>query len=261
MRQLDRARDAGAEADAVVRAVDVVVHRLGDGDDVHAFVVQTLGVAERVVAPDRDQDVDADVLEILEHILGDVVDLVAVSREVLGHARAREMARTRARRVEKGSAGATGAIDDRFGELLHGVGVVRLLVAPIIDEPPPPTPDADDSVSLAQSADGDRTDGGVEAGDVSAAGQNRDGPLACRHGPKNTSPLSRGRWYCTGTRTAHRLTRSVTYAAFQPSPTRARSGCGDRGRSRRRPVVSRGRSRHHPCLSHANYVGECTRRG
>ena len=64
MRELDRARHAGAEADAVVGPVDVVVHRLRNGDDVHPFVMQTLAVTQRVVAADGNEHVDADVREM-----------------------------------------------------------------------------------------------------------------------------------------------------------------------------------------------------
>jgi len=37
---LNGARDAGAEADAVVGAGDVVVHGLGNADDFEAFLVE-----------------------------------------------------------------------------------------------------------------------------------------------------------------------------------------------------------------------------
>src|SRR4051812_20772485 len=74
VRELDRSRDAGAEADAVVGAVDVVVHGLRDRDDVYAFIVQTFSVAESVVAADGDQRIDTHVLEIAKHVLCNIVD-------------------------------------------------------------------------------------------------------------------------------------------------------------------------------------------
>ena len=48
-------RDRGREPDAVVGAVDVVVHRLRDGDDGDALLVQPQRERERVVAADRDR--------------------------------------------------------------------------------------------------------------------------------------------------------------------------------------------------------------
>src|SRR6267143_58979 len=126
VRELDRPRHAGAEADAVVGPEDVVVHRLRNGDDIHALVVQPFAVAERVVAPDRNQDVDADVLEILEHIFGDVVDLLLIAGEVWGQPGVRQMTRPHARRMEEGAARAAGAVDDRLGQFEDVVAVVRL---------------------------------------------------------------------------------------------------------------------------------------
>jgi hypothetical protein len=110
VRQLDGARDAGAEADAVVGAVHIVVHRLRDADDVYPFVVQTLAVTERVVASDRNQNVDSDVLEVLEHVLGDVVDRLVVAGEMRRQAGLGQVARPRARSMKESAARAAGAI-------------------------------------------------------------------------------------------------------------------------------------------------------
>src|SRR6516164_2158317 len=53
------AGDCGRETDAVLGVADVVVHRLGDGNDPGAETVELVGIAERVVAADRDQMIDA----------------------------------------------------------------------------------------------------------------------------------------------------------------------------------------------------------
>jgi len=92
VRQLDGACHAGAEADTVVGAVDVVVHRLRYRDDVHAFVVQALAIAERVVPTDGNQDIHSDVLEVLEHVLGGVVDRLVIARQMRRQALARHVA-------------------------------------------------------------------------------------------------------------------------------------------------------------------------
>ena len=81
---LDRARDAGGEADAVVGPGDVVVHGLRDRDHPHALSVQANGVRKGVVAPDRDQDVDADPVDVRQDLRGQVVRL----RFELQHVRA-----------------------------------------------------------------------------------------------------------------------------------------------------------------------------
>ena len=77
MDELDAAGDRGREPDAVVGAVDVVVHRLRDGDDRDAFVVQSQPVRQRVVAADRDQRVEAEVLDHPERVGGEVERAVA----------------------------------------------------------------------------------------------------------------------------------------------------------------------------------------
>src|SRR5690348_1356896 len=91
MSELDRAGYTCAKAYTVIGAENIIVHGLRDRDDVHAFVVKALAVAERVVATDRDQHVDADVLEILEHVLRNVVDLFVVSVEMRWNSRFRQM--------------------------------------------------------------------------------------------------------------------------------------------------------------------------
>ena len=150
MRQLDRSRDARAEADAVIGAVHVVVHRLRNRDDVDAFVVQPLAITQRVVAPDRNQRIDTDLLQILEHVLGDVVDLVLVCiAEMRRHAVERQVARSRARRVQERAARASRAIDDRLGQLLDVLAVVGVLLADEVHQACPAAPDADDPVSFA----------------------------------------------------------------------------------------------------------------
>ena len=80
------ARDGGREADAVLGVADVVVHRLRDGDDLDAELVELGRIAERVVAADGDQVVDAERLEVRQHLAGDVVGLVAMPPLVLSEA-------------------------------------------------------------------------------------------------------------------------------------------------------------------------------
>src|SRR2546423_15507878 len=110
MCKLDRTRHAGAESDTVIGAVDVVVHRLRNRDDADAFVVESFAVAERVVATDRYQRIDPDVLQIPEHVFRDVVDLLGVAAQVLRHSTLRQVTRPGPRGVEESSAGSAGAM-------------------------------------------------------------------------------------------------------------------------------------------------------
>jgi hypothetical protein len=74
--------------------------------------------------------------------------------------------------VKERAAGATSAIDDRFGEKLDVLAVVGFVVRYVIDEAAPPAPDADDPVSITQRADGDCSYCGIETWDVTTTGQN-----------------------------------------------------------------------------------------
>src|SRR5229473_3780486 len=85
---------------------------------------------------------------------------------------ARQVARPHARGVEEGAARTTGAVDDGLREQHHVLAVVGFIVPYVIDEPGPAAATTHDPVSVAQGADRDRTDGGIQTGDVPAAGQN-----------------------------------------------------------------------------------------
>ena len=63
---LDGAGDAGAEADAVIGAGHIIVHRLGDGDDFEAFLVQAHAIAQGIIAADGDQVIDAQEIQVLQ---------------------------------------------------------------------------------------------------------------------------------------------------------------------------------------------------
>jgi hypothetical protein len=71
--QLNGAGNAGAESDAVIGTGDVVVHGLGNGHHVDAFLVQTHAVAERVIAADGDHVVHAKPFEIFEDFGSEIV--------------------------------------------------------------------------------------------------------------------------------------------------------------------------------------------
>src|SRR5262249_56575886 len=64
--------DRGREANAVFGVVNVVIHRLGDGNDFDAELVELGRVAERVVTADGDEVLDAQRREVRQHLLGDI---------------------------------------------------------------------------------------------------------------------------------------------------------------------------------------------
>src|SRR5439155_22804050 len=126
----------------------------------------------RVIPTDRNQDVHTDVLEVLEHVPGNVVDRLVVAGQMRRQSSARQVARPHARCVEEGAARATRAVDDGFREQLHVLAVVAVRLAQILGEPGPAGSDTDDTVSVADRANRDRSDGRIQTGDVPAAGQN-----------------------------------------------------------------------------------------
>src|SRR5260370_25158595 len=132
---LDGAGDAGAEADAVVGAGDIVVHGLGNADDFEALFVKANAIAERVVAADGDESIDAKPGEILEDFGSEVVLLSGeFVLEMRGDAGFADAAGIGAGRVEKSAAGSAGAIDDVFVEKEEIVGIVVILLANHVDE-------------------------------------------------------------------------------------------------------------------------------
>src|SRR5262245_28972376 len=76
MNELNAASHRGAEADAVVSAVDVVIHGLGNGDYFDAFAVQALGIAERVVAADGHKYLDAEIFQVLQNVWCEISSLL-----------------------------------------------------------------------------------------------------------------------------------------------------------------------------------------
>ena len=163
--QLDRPGDAGREADTVVGAGDVVVHGLRDGDHLDPFFVQPLAVAERVVAADRDEEVEAEEIEVLQDLRRDVVDRFPVSIvEVERDVGVRQVAGPGPRGMQERAAGPAGAVDNLLGQLLYAVAVVGLRVRDQVDQPGPAAPDADDPVALAQGPDGYGPDRRVRPG-------------------------------------------------------------------------------------------------
>ena len=132
--KLQSARDAGTEADAVVRAGDVVVHGLGNGDDLETFFVKADAVAKRVITANGDERVNAEPCQIFEDFGGEVIFLeVEGIFQMGGHARLADAARIRARGVEESTTGARGAVDDFLGENQEIVGIVVIFFADHID--------------------------------------------------------------------------------------------------------------------------------
>src|SRR5260370_19554974 len=192
---LDRAGNTSAETDAVIGAGHVVAHGLRNGHDAHAFLIEAHAIAEGIVAADGDEVFHAQPGEILQDFgrkvvpLGVVFALQVVRDTVFGDA-----ARIGARRVQEGAAGAPGAIHDVLGKALKVVGVVVLFVANEIDKPGPASPDTNHFIAFTERTKRDGTDRRVQAGNVSAAGEDTNNALLyinVRHGTRIAPEWSR----------------------------------------------------------------------
>src|SRR5690606_6665484 len=137
------------EADGAVGAGDVVVDRLGDGDDRQTGLRALARRVEGAVTADADQ----------------AVDPLRLQRGVDRLQATLNGVRVVARRAQQGATGVEDPADVAAGELLH---------VPLGDTLPP-VAEADDGVAvLAQTVLHHCPDGGVEAGTVSTAGEQTD---------------------------------------------------------------------------------------
>ena len=164
---------------------------------------ERLGEAERVVAADGHQVVEAQALDVLEHDGRQVVEsspsVVIVGRLLGGEVRAaagraRILPRVGPRGVEHRAAG---PVDGPRVDAVEGHDVARVGRArrALVGQALPAAADAEDLVAELGGAVGDALDDAVEAGDVAAAGQDADaswlGPSA-RHSPVS-APVARAR--------------------------------------------------------------------
>ena len=166
------------EADAVLGALDVVVHGLGDGDDGKSLAPEPGGVAERVVATDGHEAVDLEPLEVLEDDGRQVVApifrlqaLQALRVEVLGKRAGAHVRRARARGVEHGAAG---PVDRPCHDPVEGSQeAAAILECGIhVGQALPAAADAEAHPADLAGPIHDALDDRIEPGDVPAAGEN-----------------------------------------------------------------------------------------
>jgi hypothetical protein len=155
--RFDRTADGGREADAIIGAENVVVHRLGHRDHRHALRGEMGGEAQGAVAAERDHRVDAEPLQHFEH----------VTRRV----GAAGGARVGAGGVKDGPAHAVQPANPLAAELQR-VGV-NCGVIPRVDREHafPAAAEADHLPVQIVGGEGDGADAGVEARHVAAAGE------------------------------------------------------------------------------------------
>src|SRR5664279_1887032 len=173
-------RDRRREADAVLGSLDVVVHRLGHGDELDAVVGKDLTEAQGIVAAYRDEVVQIELLDVVEdygrevvHALLDLELLEAIRPDVRRKLAGLHLARVRPGRVQPRAAGAI----DRAGiGPIERHDVVRIQAGARlhVGQAFPAAPDAHDLVAKLSCAIDDALDDGIEAGDVAASREDAD---------------------------------------------------------------------------------------
>ena len=176
--ELHAAGDRGREADAVVGAEDVVVHRLGHGQDLHALAGQPLGVRQGVVAADGDQPVQAEPLDHGQAVAGEVerplgLELALPGQEP-GHVGGRDLGRVGPAGVQEGPAGAVDGAHLALGQRLHAVVLGLVGVQVVVEQPGPAAPQPHHLVAAVGGGVHQRLDAGVEPGNVAATGEHAD---------------------------------------------------------------------------------------
>ena len=176
--ELDAPGDRGREPDAVVGAVDVVVHRLRDGDHRDALVVQAQPVRQRVVAADRDRARRARGARSPGStwaVKSYGPSPSASPARNAGHVARLDPAGVRARRVEDRAAGAVDRAHRGRGRAARCWPRSRPgRRGSISSRPRPAAADADHLVAAVGDPADDRLDARVEPGNVAAAGADAD---------------------------------------------------------------------------------------
>src|SRR5262249_26173957 len=117
MKKIDAASHCRREADAIVGAVDVIIHSLRNSNDRETFLVQPLSVAQSVVSTNGNQGINLEILQVLQYVRREVFRLFVVFRVPSGfsqetrHVASLHLPRIRPRGVEKSSAGTVNRSD------------------------------------------------------------------------------------------------------------------------------------------------------
>src|SRR5919197_3979102 len=176
---MDSARHRRAEADAVIGAGHIVVHRFRDRYDFQSFLVEANAITQGVIAANRDEKIDAQPFQILQHFGSEIVFVGGIFVfEMRWNTGFLDAGRVGSGAMEKGATRTSGAIDNFFREELIVVAVVVILLANNVDQSCPATANPDYLITLANGTYGDGTYRRIEAWDVTSAGQNADHPFA-----------------------------------------------------------------------------------
>ena len=127
-------------------------------------------VAERVVTADRNQAIDAEEVEVLQHLVGDVVDVVLILvLQMRRHEFFGQGARSCSRAVQERAAGAACLVHQVFGQKPDGRAVVGVFVRDDVHQATPAPANPDDAMTFPNCAKRYSPDGWVETRYIAAA--------------------------------------------------------------------------------------------
>ena len=171
--QGDGAGNTGAEADAIIGARHIVIHRFWDGNDLEALLVKANAVAERVIPADGYQVINPQEIQIFDHFGGQIVALgiVTYPSNVSGHFPFAHFAWFRARGMQEGASRTPGFVDNFLGQNLEIIAIISILIPDDFRHPGPTASQADHLVALADRTNRNGADGWIQSRDISATSQ------------------------------------------------------------------------------------------
>src|SRR5262249_49280794 len=171
------------EADAVLGVVNVIIHRLRDGNDLDAKFVELGRVTERVVTADGDEVLDAQRREVRQHLLGDVPGVggdtftthgerKVLAGEVIGYPR--HFGRVGAARMQHGPTATVDGARVLAVEHHHVAASAVWILEVEVRQCFPAATETDDLDVVLAAAVGNRFDDRVKAWDIAATSEDTD---------------------------------------------------------------------------------------
>ncbi len=108
MDEIDTPGHGSRKTDAVICPVDIVIHGFRDSHYGEAFFMNPLSIAERIVTANGNQEIDTQVFEVAEDMLGEIIEFIlfCLASEKLWCRLILYFPRIRSRGMEIGAAGA-----------------------------------------------------------------------------------------------------------------------------------------------------------
>src|SRR3990172_35760 len=170
------AGDRRREPDAILGAVDIVIHGFGDRHDRDAFVVQTQRIRKRIISADRNYCIQTQFVDDLQYVGRKILDLAVplTTRQKGRDVFLAHLPRIGPRSVQYGAAGAINRPDRVVVEHHRVPGDACRIIWLTLQQAAPTTTDAQNVVPVVQNPADDGLEASVQSRDVTPTGQNSD---------------------------------------------------------------------------------------